>query len=346
MNKLFEQFTNEAKAKFSAVFATEEFANFIQKTKAATDSGTFRVIISTPAIDRQGESVDQNLWDLSNYLGNPVVLWAHDYYSLPIGIATNIEKQIIDNQAVLVAEGKFAPAEANPFAQQVRALYESGIVRATSVGFIPSSARMDGLSEKGNELLEFSFVPVPANPQALSLSQAQKLGLDLSLLATKGIIFEEKTKAEEPQDGDACKLEDGSEGVLEEDGNGDLVCVPKPQEKKEPENAEEEEKSLKAGRTLSKTSREQIQNAIDALNTTVAALEKLLDATDSQGGEGEDDSGDGSSLKQRSTPVGSQETFDFDDWRFSREVLRAIVTSGSEALERFNKAAREQASRK
>ncbi len=62
----------------------------------------------------------------------------------------------------LVAEGKFAPAEANPFAQQVRALYDAGIVRATSVGYIPAGARMDGMSDKGNELLEFSFVPVPA----------------------------------------------------------------------------------------------------------------------------------------------------------------------------------------
>src|SRR5947209_7507434 len=128
MKNLFEQFTDEAKATFSAAIATEPFIDFIEKTKAATDSGTFRVIISTPAVDRQGDSVDQNLWDLNNYNNNPVVLWAHDYSSLPIGIATSIEKQIVNGQPVLVAEGKFAPAEANPFAQQVRTLYESGIV--------------------------------------------------------------------------------------------------------------------------------------------------------------------------------------------------------------------------
>ncbi len=62
-------------------------------------------------------------------------------------------------------------------------------------------------------------------------------------------------------------------------------------------------------------------------------------------GEGEDNS-DGNSPKQRSIPAGSSETFNFNDWKFSREVLRAIVTSGSDALERFNKAARAEARRK
>ena len=42
MNKLFEQFTNDIKGKFSEAFAKEDFANFMQKTKAAADSGNFR----------------------------------------------------------------------------------------------------------------------------------------------------------------------------------------------------------------------------------------------------------------------------------------------------------------
>src|ERR1700722_371276 len=108
MNKLFESFTEEAKTKFLATLATKEFSDFVQKTKAANDSGTFRTIISTASTDRQGDSVDQNLWDLSNYNNNPIVLWAHDYSSLPIGIATSIQKQEVAGQTVLVAEGKFA----------------------------------------------------------------------------------------------------------------------------------------------------------------------------------------------------------------------------------------------
>ena len=334
MNKTFESFTSEARAKFVAAFAAPEFASFIEKTKAASDSGTFRVIISTQSLDRQGDSVDQNLWDLSNYLNNPVVLWAHDYSSLPIGMATKIEKQEINGENVLVAEGKFAPAEANPFAQQVRALYDAGIVRATSVGYIPQSARMDGKSEAGHELLEFSFVPVPANPQALSLSQMKELGLDLELLKTKGISL--AVKDEEPDEGDPCTLSDGSEGILEANGNGDLVCVPKPN----PDEAD-----TTAG-VLSKDMRGQIQTTIEAMKAGTAALEALLKGADSKSGEEKDIPGDAGSPKQRSTPAGSPEDIQSNDWRFSREVLRAIVTSGSEALERFNKAARAEARRK
>ena len=343
MNKLFEQFTEEAKTKFAAVIATDEFASFIQKTAAATDSGTFRTIISTQSTDRQGDSVDQNLWDLENYQNNPIVLWAHDYSSLPIGMATKIETQTVAGETVLVAEGKFAPAEANPFAQQVRALYDAGIVRATSVGFIPAPFRMDGKSEQGNELLEFSFVPVPANPQALSLAQAKELGLDLGFLKTKGIEIE--LKDDEPDEGDVCQLDDGTEGVLELDGNGDLQCVPKPSKTDDDADADEQ-KAQKAGRTLSTGTREKIKHTIEAVKAVSAALEELLTAADSQGDERKDNSDDGSSSKQRSTPAGSGKDFNFNDWHFSREVLRAIVTSGSDALERFNKAARAKARQK
>jgi hypothetical protein len=104
------------------------------------------------------------------------------------------------------------------------------------------------------------------------------------------------------------------------------------------ENAESE-----AGKALAAKSPEQIESAINALKAGIVALEELRSAANSQGDEGEKES-DGITPKQRSTPAVSTETF--DDWKFGREVLRAIVTSGSEALERFNKSAREQSRRK
>jgi hypothetical protein len=116
---------------------------------------------------------------------------AHDYSSLPIGMSTNIYVE----SGKLVAEGKFAPADANPFAQQVRKLYDLGMVNATSVGFIPKEydGSKSGVISK-SELLEFSFVPVPANPYALRLSQVQKLGIDMNMLRTKGIEIKEEAE--------------------------------------------------------------------------------------------------------------------------------------------------------
>lgn len=196
-----------------------EWQDLIATMKAAEDTGSFEVVISTDNVDRQGESIDQNGWDLAFYNTNPIVLWAHDYAALPIGIADEIKVE----GGKLVARGRFASEAANPFAQQVRRLYDLKIVRATSVGFIVKDAQGSKITKA--ELLEFSFVPVPANPFALSLRKAHELGIDTAMLAMKGIAI----KAE----GDMCTMEDGTEGIMQSDAEGALICMPKVEEKKE-----------------------------------------------------------------------------------------------------------------
>lgn len=189
-----KKLTEETKIALIKSITSDSCTDLIAKTKSSNDgdSGSFRVIISTADVDRQGESVDQTGWDLSFYKSNPIVLWAHDYGSLPIGMCTKIEV----DAGKLIAEGKFAPEEANPFAQKVRKLYDLGMINTTSVGFIPKEFNMekDGVISK-SELLEFSFVPVPANPFALRLDQIKELGLDLEMLKTKGMEF----KINEPE---------------------------------------------------------------------------------------------------------------------------------------------------
>lgn len=138
------------------------------------DSNVYEVIASTDSVDRQGDSIDQSGWQLENYMRNPVMLWAHDYSELPVAKA--IEVSIASGQ--LRVKFVFASAEANPKAAQIQKLYEEKFLNATSVGLIP-------LTRNGNiitkaELLEISFVPVPANQDALRL--AMEKGLDVSLI--------------------------------------------------------------------------------------------------------------------------------------------------------------------
>lgn len=193
MNETYKQFSEQIKAELAAALQSDAMQKAIAAMKAATDdAGSFEVVISTADRDRQGEVVDQNGWELDFYRTNPIVLWAHDYCSLPIGMADTIEVK----DGKLVAHGHFAPEAANPFAQQVRRLYDLKIVRATSVGFIPKET--DGENIMKAELLEFSFVPVPANPFALSLAKAQELGFDTATLAMKGLTFSNETKAAVP----------------------------------------------------------------------------------------------------------------------------------------------------
>lgn len=193
MNDSLKTLSAETRAAILESVAKKDFASVISLTKAASkeDSGNFKVVVSTANTDRQGDSVNQAGWDLSYFKMNPVVLWAHDYGTLPIGICTSIE--VVEGK--LVAEGKFAPAEANPFAQQVRKLYELGMVNTTSVGFIPK--KFDDNNSAiimEQELLEFSFVPVPANPHALRLDEIKALGLDVPMLKTKSIEIVEKVE--------------------------------------------------------------------------------------------------------------------------------------------------------
>ena len=374
MKETFKKLTEEIKAQLAAALATKEVADFLSKTKASEDTGKFRVVVSTADLDRQGEVVDQNGWDLSLYMQNAIVLWAHDYSALPIGVCEKIGLEDIGGgKQGLVAEGKFAPADANPFAQQVRKLYDAGIVRTTSVGFI--AKEMQGNTVTKAELLEFSFVPVPANPYALSLAAAKEMGLDMAMLAMKGLKFEEK--AEPPKEGDACVLDGGEEGMMQPDGNGALVCMPKPkaapaadddaaadealltkvgqlmdknkedvlaaitaEDASEPEGKGQKEK---AGRTLSEKSKAAIVKAIDASKACTVALEELLKTAEPQGEEGEGKSGDGSPLEKRSTPAGQAPTdiiAAFDGWRSNKEALQTIVTVAQKTLERIKAAER------
>src|SRR5579862_843680 len=120
-----------------------DFTTIEKLRKAKEENGTFDVIVSTEAKDRAGEIVRQEGWDLANYKNNPIVLWGHDYYSLPIGVCTETYNTTYRGVPALGARGVFLPADINPLAQQVRRMYEYGVKSGfnvgctTSVGFIP-----------------------------------------------------------------------------------------------------------------------------------------------------------------------------------------------------------------
>lgn len=220
--KAIKKISAELRDKIAAALAQSSLQATVAATRAASaeDTGTFEVVISTNDVDRSGEIVDQKGWDLTHYKNNPVVLWGHDYYSLPIGVCDELTVRTVGTKQELVAKGRFAPEAANPFAQQVRRLYDAGMMRTTSVGFI--AHEMEGNTITKAELLEFSFVPVPANPMALSARQLKELNLDRDIMSVKGLNITEKA---EPMEGDACTADDGSAGTMQMQ-DGAMVCVP------------------------------------------------------------------------------------------------------------------------
>ena len=124
--------------------------------------------VSTQQWDRYDERFARGAWDLEDFKKNPVVMWAHDYKQPPIGKAVNISED--DNG--LLSESVFD--EKSEFAMHVFSLYERGFMNAFSVGFNPREWMMEnidperkGIVYTNASLLEYSAVPIPANPGAL-----------------------------------------------------------------------------------------------------------------------------------------------------------------------------------
>ena len=150
-------------------------------TSAGADQGRpLTFVISTEDVDRHGDVVVAEGWQLEAYRRNPVFLWAHDYTRPVIGRAVEIWTE----PRRLVAQMEFAPTE---FAQEVANLYRDGYQRGVSVGFKPiryeerrheKTGAFLGIRFLEQELLEASAVPVPANRSALrrALDQSPRLG--------------------------------------------------------------------------------------------------------------------------------------------------------------------------
>lgn len=154
-----------------------KFKTYAARVKATGNDREFKFVISTERPDRDKDVIQAAGWNLDKYKMNPVVLWAHDYHGLPVGRCTGIG---VSSDGKLVATAKFATAEMNPMAECVYQMIAEGYLRATSVGFNPtkfSPNELGGMTFAEQELLEFSIVPVPANPEALV--QAKAAGIDI-----------------------------------------------------------------------------------------------------------------------------------------------------------------------
>jgi HK97 family phage prohead protease len=141
---------------------------------------TLEFIISTPAVDRAGDTIAVEGWRLDNFRKNPVVLWAHDYTALPVARSPLVGLE----GGALRAIAEFTPAGMARFNDTVFEMYKAGFLSAVSVGFLPikwawveDEGRRQGIDFLEQELLEFSCVPVPANPGALL--EARGAGIDL-----------------------------------------------------------------------------------------------------------------------------------------------------------------------
>jgi HK97 family phage prohead protease len=124
-----------------------------------------QAVITTREEDREGDIIEADGIDLAAFKRNPVVLWAHDYSTLPVAKCTALSQ----TRTSITAAWKWLRND--PFADRVANAWKQGILNAVSIGFRPKESRAlpsgKGVRFLTAELLEFSIVPVPANASAL-----------------------------------------------------------------------------------------------------------------------------------------------------------------------------------
>src|SRR3990167_10926938 len=138
------------------------------EVKASYDAKTKIAVASTDVVDRHGEKISQEGWDLKNFKANPVMLWAHDHSEIAVGNARNIHIERAGGTPRLVFTPDFH--DKTPTAKALKELFEEGWLNSFSVGFIPKDFDGKTSTYLKQELLEISAVNVPANPDARIIS--------------------------------------------------------------------------------------------------------------------------------------------------------------------------------
>jgi len=153
------------------------FKFFTPETKTLKN-GDIEAYVSTEAVDRMGDIIRAKGWELENFkrTGAPVLI-GHEYWvtaggHIPvIGNAVEIEIQ----RKGLWSVTRFH--EKTQISREAALLAREKIMPNWSVGFQPLEAPESRTDENGNfkgftftkqELLEYSLVPIPANPEAVS----------------------------------------------------------------------------------------------------------------------------------------------------------------------------------
>lgn len=143
------------------------------ETKIDKNEKSITHIITSNTIDRDGDIVEPSGIRYDNYRKNPIVLFMHNQY-MPIGKNLWLKPVKEGDREYVLAKTKIS--EKSELAQDIFNLYEEKILNAWSIGFIPDYNKIDKIELENKmifvykewELLEYSAVSIPANPDAIT----------------------------------------------------------------------------------------------------------------------------------------------------------------------------------
>lgn len=196
------------------------------------DDPEYEWTITTAGLKRDNNILEIAGIKVEAYLRNPVVMWVHSYWGYPDGLPIGRTTKLMIEADRIRAWMRWAPT---PEAQTIRRLVDGGFLRAASIGWWP--LKWERLEDpEGNwlgwrftesDMLEWSVVPVPADPQALKaalsdpsgrafrpvlvrmLADARAQGIDVSAVEplVRGVVpYEETPTLDEDREWDASEV--------------------------------------------------------------------------------------------------------------------------------------------
>ena len=153
----------------------------VTEARQAEDGSAHRMVIAARDRSRNQDEINLAGVRFDNYRKNPVVFWNHDASprllaaappSGGIPIAKTLEIGH-DEEGRIVASFEFNSND--PFAARVENAWNNGFLRAASIHYLPTRivevkdarGRVERVRIEESELLEWSLVPVPADPDSV-----------------------------------------------------------------------------------------------------------------------------------------------------------------------------------
>lgn len=135
-----------------------------------------RFVMSAEVEDRDGDIVMQDGLDTLAFMKNPIALYSHNSWGLPIGRWDNVQK-VSGRPKRTEGECIFDPEGIEDDCDAIASKVKIGTIRMCSIGFIPrvinrraevvGQMRYSGYEILEAELIECSICPIGANPMAL-----------------------------------------------------------------------------------------------------------------------------------------------------------------------------------
>lgn len=152
--------------------------------KDSSDNGKLRFTITTDRVDRMGDVVEATGWEFENFnRAGGTVLFNHEYGEVagsPPAQGRTLEIRQFKHKVQALMEFH----RKTRFNDELYQMYRGGYMKTASVGFWPleppdqikdKGEEVSGLRFKRKELLEWSLVAVPANPDAVAMAMRKGL---------------------------------------------------------------------------------------------------------------------------------------------------------------------------